>query len=56
MAISKVERLVNLVIALLSTRGFITAEKIRSSVAGYSDSPSDRGVLADVRARQERAA
>ena len=40
MATSKVERLVNLVIALLSTRGFITAEKIRSSVAGYSDSPT----------------
>ena len=40
MAISKVERLVNLVIALLSTRGYITAEKIRSSVAGYFDSPS----------------
>jgi proteasome accessory factor B len=40
-AISKVERLVNLVIALLSTRGYITAEKIRSSVAGYSDGSSD---------------
>lgn len=40
MTTSKVERLVNLVIALLSTRGYITAEKIRSSVAGYSDSPS----------------
>ncbi|ORW92880.1 transcriptional regulator [Mycobacterium sp. IEC1808] len=40
MATSKVERLVNLVIALLSTRGYVTAEKIRSSVAGYSDSPS----------------
>ncbi|GLE50550.1 helix-turn-helix transcriptional regulator [Mycobacterium montefiorense] len=40
MATSKVERLVNLVIALLSTRGYITAEKIRSSVAGYSESPS----------------
>ena len=40
MATSKVERLVNLVIALLSTRGFINAEKIRSSVAGYSDSPN----------------
>lgn len=40
MATSKVERLVNLVIALLSTRGYITAEKIRSSVAGYSDSAS----------------
>jgi proteasome accessory factor B len=39
--ISKVERLVNLVIALRSTRGYITAEKIRSSVAGYSDTASD---------------
>lgn len=40
MATAKVERLVNLVIALLSTRGYITAEKIRSSVAGYADSTS----------------
>src|ERR1700755_869026 len=39
-ATSKGERLVNLVIALLSTRGYITAEKIRSSVAGYVDSAS----------------
>ncbi|HME14131.1 MAG TPA: WYL domain-containing protein, partial [Mycobacterium sp.] len=41
MAVSKVERLVNLVIALRSTRGYITAEKIRASVAGYSDTASD---------------
>ncbi|ORV12595.1 helix-turn-helix transcriptional regulator [Mycobacterium celatum] len=41
MATSKVERLMNLVIALLSARGYLTAEKIRSSVAGYGDSPSD---------------
>ncbi len=40
MAISKVERLMNLVIALLSTRGYLSAEKIRSTVAGYSDNPS----------------
>lgn len=40
-ATSKVERLMNLVIALLSTRGYITAEKIRSSVAGYAESPTD---------------
>lgn len=40
MPTSKVERLVNLVIALLSTRGYITAEKIRTSVAGYSESPT----------------
>ncbi|WP_174553552.1 helix-turn-helix transcriptional regulator [Nocardia arizonensis] len=41
MAISKVERLMNLVIALLSTRQFLTAERIRDSVAGYEDSASD---------------
>lgn len=40
MAISKVERLLNLVIALLSTSQFLTAEKIRSSVAGYDESGS----------------
>ncbi len=40
MAISKVERLMNLVIALLSTRGYLSAEKIRTNVAGYSDSPN----------------
>lgn len=31
----------NLVIALLSTHGYLTAERIRASVAGYSESPSD---------------
>ncbi len=31
----------NLVIALLSTHGYITAERIRTSVAGYNESPSD---------------
>ncbi len=31
----------NLVIALLSTRTFITADRIRQVVAGYADSPSD---------------
>jgi proteasome accessory factor B len=40
-ATSKVERLMNLVIALLSTHGYITADRIRHSVAGYADSPSD---------------
>jgi proteasome accessory factor B len=39
--ISKVERLMNLVIALLSTRTFISAERIRETVYGYSDSASD---------------
>ena len=41
MGISKVERLMNLVIALLSTRGYLTAERIRATVSGYADSPSD---------------
>ncbi|MGV0645832.1 helix-turn-helix transcriptional regulator [Mycolicibacterium sp. XJ879] len=41
MAISKVERLMNLVIALLSTNTYITAERIRETVFGYADSPSD---------------
>ncbi|MGV0837938.1 helix-turn-helix transcriptional regulator [Mycolicibacterium thermoresistibile] len=41
MATSKVERLMNLVIALLSTRTFLPAERIRELVAGYADSPSD---------------
>jgi proteasome accessory factor B len=40
-AISKVERLMNLVIALLSTHNFITAERIRETVYGYSESASD---------------
>lgn len=31
----------NLVICLLSTRTYVTAERIRTSVAGYADSPSD---------------
>ncbi|MGE0221044.1 helix-turn-helix transcriptional regulator [Mycolicibacterium sp.] len=35
MVISKVERLMNLVIALLSTRTFITADRIRATVYGY---------------------
>lgn len=39
--ISKVERLMNLVIALLSAHSFVTAEKIRDSVIGYGECPSD---------------
>ena len=41
MGISKVERLMNLVIALLSSRNFITAERIRKTVLGYADCPTD---------------
>lgn len=39
--ISKVERLMNLVIALLSTSRFLTAERIRDSVVGYAECPTE---------------
>jgi len=38
---ARTERLVNLVICLLSTRQFLSAERIRSTVAGYDDAPTD---------------
>ena len=37
----RAERLVNLVLCLLSSRQFLPAERIRSTVPGYSDAPSD---------------
>ncbi len=41
----------NLVIALLSTHGYITADRIRASVAGYAESPpSDEAFFPHVRA------
>jgi proteasome accessory factor B len=43
MAAKRAERLVNLVIALLSTRQFVTAARIRSTVPGYeADDGSER--------------
>ena len=39
--ISKVERLMNLVIALLSTRGYLTADWVRANVIGYGDCPTE---------------
>ena len=41
----------NLVIALLSTRSYITAEKIRSSVAGYAETLLIRGAATGNTAR-----
>ncbi|WP_278312637.1 helix-turn-helix transcriptional regulator [Lolliginicoccus levis] len=41
MAAARAERLVNLVIALLSTRQFLTADQIRETVAGYPRDGSD---------------
>lgn len=38
---SRAERLVNLVLCLLSTRRFLTAERIRAIVPGYADAPGD---------------
>lgn len=41
MSVARAERLVNLVLCLLSTRQYLTAERIRRIVPGYSDAPSD---------------
>ncbi|WP_298177619.1 WYL domain-containing protein [Saccharomonospora sp.] len=41
MSTARAERLVNLVLALLSTRQYLTAERIRGIVPGYVDAPSD---------------
>lgn len=41
MATARAERLVNLVLCLLSTRQYLTAERIRGIVPGYSDAPND---------------
>ncbi|GGM62375.1 WYL domain-containing protein [Longimycelium tulufanense] len=41
MSTARAERLVNLVLCLLSTRQYLTAERIRGIVPGYSDAPSD---------------
>lgn len=41
MATARAERLVNLVLCLLSTRQYLTAERIRSIVPGYAGTPSD---------------
>jgi proteasome accessory factor B len=38
---ARAERLVNLVLCLLSTRSYLTAERIRGIVPGYADAPSD---------------
>ncbi len=38
---SRAERLVNLVLCLLSTRQFLSAERIRTIVPGYADTPGD---------------
>lgn len=38
---ARAERLVNLVLCLLSTRQYLTAERIRGIVPGYAEAPSD---------------
>ncbi|MGN6608298.1 MAG: helix-turn-helix transcriptional regulator [Jatrophihabitans sp.] len=43
MAARRTERLVNLVICLLSTRQFLTAERIRAAVPGYDPDPGAIG-------------
>ncbi|WAL63313.1 WYL domain-containing protein [Amycolatopsis cynarae] len=41
MSTARAERLVNLVLALLSTRQYLTADRIRGIVPGYADAASD---------------
>ena len=41
MSTARAERLVNLVLCLLSTRSYLTAERIRGIVPGYADAPTD---------------
>lgn len=41
MSVVRAERLVNLVLCLLSTRQYLTAERIRGIVPGYADAPTD---------------
>src|SRR4030081_1577964 len=40
-SVARAERLVNLVLCLLSTRQYLTADRIRRIVPGYADAPSD---------------
>jgi proteasome accessory factor B len=40
-SVARAERLVNLVLCLLSTRQYLPADRIRSIVAGYSDAATD---------------
>ncbi|HEX3790123.1 MAG TPA: WYL domain-containing protein [Pseudonocardiaceae bacterium] len=41
MSTARAERLVNLVLCLLSTRSYLSAERIRGIVPGYADAPTD---------------
>ncbi|MGQ0839017.1 helix-turn-helix transcriptional regulator [Actinokineospora sp.] len=41
MSVARAERLVNLVLCLLSTRQYLSADRIRGIVPGYADAPSD---------------
>ncbi|MFD1047034.1 WYL domain-containing protein, partial [Kibdelosporangium lantanae] len=41
MSVARAERLVNLVLCLLSTRQYLSAERIRSIVPGYGDAPTE---------------
>jgi proteasome accessory factor B len=41
MAAVRTERLMNLVICLLHTRAYLTAERLREIIPGYADAPSD---------------
>ena len=52
MAARRAERLVNLVICLLSTRQFLSAERIRDAVPGYE--PADGNASTDEAFKRKR--
>ena len=54
MAARRAERLVNLVICLLSTRQFLTAERIRDAVPGYEGSDGSNPGVPDAPKRTAR--
>ncbi len=56
MSAQKTERLLNLVICLLSTRQFLAKDQIRTAVPQYAECAHRRGLRPDVRAGQGRAA
>src|SRR3954452_4240359 len=54
MAARRAERLVNLVICLLSTRQFLTAERIRDAVPGYEAADGSRATDEEFKRMFER--
>ena len=54
MATSKNERLLNLVICLMSARNYVTAEYLRKNVVGYSDAEQTKESLHEFKLATEQ--